>query len=588
MLLKNNIILKSEKHWWFGLICILLVGLILRLWGLSEQGLFYYDEAWYRLVAQTMMQLPDWINLIQNGMTPQQAFEKIFHWGFYPHLCFKPFYIILLIIANIVFGLFNPISGAVISVLAGLIIIITSGYLIRHFTNSIGWGLIGAFLIAVSGLEVLYSRLSLPHQVGASVLLLYCWLYVCRLHKIDYNDSQSFLYTLAIGIALGSLLAFHDLFLPIVILLWGIEGLTISIQHWPAIQKIKLKQPLTRFSIFTTGLLLPLVSCEVAVVFLRKLFHRTLHKGYVLPYHQELFNHVSIHPVSAERIAKKSDYGYFLKVFTETESTIFIAIVLLGFFLGIWQCLKCCHQHKKFASLLFVIMFSAISFALITAYPSKIIRLGIPFLPLFYLTATLGLFYLHQNFKLWHLSLKYILTLLLLTLMAVPSVSFCIQIIPQLKSGFPKAAAVIKGELRPNERLATTYNYPQYIFYMQKPVIIVRDFIEILSQEKKYNIQVRYFSFDFENVNKLCSHPEKNTSIPGVCHRLSRRKYLSQMEKGLKNNITYTVKNPMRRLLIILLNSHHQYGDLQTLQQNADKIALDKIRIYKIKRNTET
>ncbi len=126
--------------------------------------------------------------------------------------------------------------------------------------------------------------------------------------------------------------------------------------------------------------------------------------------------------------------------------------------------------------------------------------------------------------------------------------------------------------------MATALNYPQYIFYLQKPVSIVRQPSDIARQEAKYGEKIAYLTFEFGNIIPIC---EAQTEL---CERMNRHRELGKKEAFYSDQLVYTADSPITQSLSTLLNTHGVYADHQTLSQYVTETSLDKIRVYQLKK----
>lgn len=551
----------KHRRFWIAASIVLLTAGLLRFWHLAQQGLFFYDEAWYQLVAQTYLQLPHWYSLVLSGMSGQQAFEQVYSWGFYPQISYKPTYMLLLMLSKLVFGITNPAAGAYLSAILGIGIVGMIFLILHRFTDSRWVALAGSALTAVSGIEVSYSRQVFPHQLAGLALLVYTYFYLQRLERSQLPlKAQYFL-----GFGIGMLLTMHDLMLPIIAVLSLFEiGILLYNNH--------LKPVLFLYSgIFTLGLLTPFAFWQAVTILLREFFQDTLGKRYVTLYYKEILGHVTAHKVSHVKVMQSTDFFYFLKVLLQTEGILFIGLMLLGFGYLLFRL----YQEKN-AKVLFLSLMASVFLGLISVYPSKVLRLIVPFFPLFLLTAGLG-FQAFRNMlsKQKPQTVTLISTIILATVLIVPS-SYSYHFL-QLYSAAPAIAKDLKQTVNKGEKVATPYNFPLYTIYLQDKVYGFKSPTEL--QVLVQNKRVRYVIFDFEQLYKLCHQ------FADFCTMTSDRISLLKLEERLSVDTSQSYFNPYRATLPILLENHYSYDVGQELVRNKQYYNLDRVRVYQVSPN---
>jgi hypothetical protein len=473
-------------------------------------------------------------------------------------MSYKPPFDILLILDDWIAVVTNQASGAYLSAVLGLGIVGLVYLFLKRYTGNTWVGLGGALLAAVSGVEVSYSRLGFPHQLAGLALLTYCFCYLKRLETSQLSRKAQYLF----GIGAGFLLTTHDQMLPILGILALFEAFVLLCRD-----RFSFKT-LNRLCLFGLGLLTPLVFWQGVTVLLRELFAHTLGKRYVHYYFKEIFGHVTGHPITAAHILAQSDYGYFVKALWQTEGILFLGLLGIG---GLYLLFRLYWQRDVQSLFLTTMVF--LSFLLISAYPAKVLRLIVPFFPLFVITAGLGIQGVYQLVRQWNQKVA-VSVAGLLVLLAIGS-PLCYSLdFGRLTSGYAVASAELKPLLSTGNTVATPYNFPIYTFYLQRKVYGFKSWneLESLTQQEK----VRYVLFDFERLDRTC------TLFPAFCEGVDDRVTLLQTEDRLQPDYLKSYPNPYRASLLLLLNNHYSYPLAKELVQHKDLYQLDQIRLYRL------
>jgi len=521
--------------WWpaCGLVALLAIGF--RFLNLATQGIFYYDEAFYRLTAQTYVQLPHWYSLVLSGMDAKAAFAQVFDWGFFPQIAYKPTYLLLLMLTDLITGITNPASGAYLSAVLGLGIIGMIFVLLKQLTGNRWLALTGALLAAVSGIEVSYSRMTFPHQLAALLLLTYVYFYLKRLQTS--NLSWKFQYALGFGAAL--LLTSHDLMLPILGLMVIFE---LGYLLW---LRLGLPNTARRMALFLAGVATPLLFWEVVTLLLREFFAHTLKLRYVDKYFKQVFGHVTQHEVTTTNLLTGSDYGYYFKVLNQTEGVFFIGLVLLGLIsLVLW------FWRKRDRQAVFITFVTLGCLGLISIYPSKVLRLLVPFFPLIILMATVGIYALWQSLSRFNKPLTTTAMLVVIGFVISAQGAYSWDF-TQRQSGYASIAQDLKKLTASGKKMATAYHYPIYTLYLQQKVFAFKNQTELNALIQKEN--VHYVAYEFEQLYKLYE------DFPQFRDRSSTRMTILKMEEQFQPGFIRAYPNPYRSSVPLLLEAHYPY-----------------------------
>jgi hypothetical protein len=579
-------------RWLFiTLVVAFLLGAFFRLVNLSQTALTTWDDAWYSLVANTFVLMPGWWAKIVTGTDPKQAWEQIYSWGFYPHLSFKPAFITLLVLAKAVSGGATAKAGLWLSPVLGLLTMGVVYKLMRSLGHSQHLALAALVLCAVGGIPVLYSRMLFPHQLAALALATWLWLYLQTLTPSPLPKRQ----TLWIGLGIGTLLTTHDMMLPIIVLLTFTELAVMvwracgdspvdfaKFWYWPLYWLRHWERP----ALLLLGVSLPIGFWELVIVGLRKFLHRTLHKGYVMPYHQEVFAHVTDHPVSAAQYVhhgSQMDYGYFFKALNLTEGWLFVTVLVIGLGVLLWWLIK-----PKSARWTVFALITLCCFGMVCAFHDKMLRLIAPFYPLLWVTAVTGVGYLafglYWLFEVklrpsefsahrWPQSLwRWTYLIVLVTLFLQMSSKRLFEPFWQ-NNGFKDTSNYMADRILPGEAMATPYRAPVYTAYLGQRVYKFRSQADLDTLIRTKN--VRWVVFDLEQTSKLCHHQ------PALCDNdVEASQTIDALEDNMNLYLWKTIPNPLGASQVSLLERHWTWDTTTWAHKNASTLALDKIRIY--------
>lgn len=550
---------------WVAAVLIGGVAVFLRFANIGQQGIFAYDEAWYLQIAKTCLQLPRFLSEIQQGVPVQEAFQSIYYGGFYPHITYKPTYILLLMLTQVVVGMNNPAAGAYLSAVLG---VLTVGLMYLVFLQLTGhrWlALATAAITAVSGFQVYYSRFGIPYQWPALTLLLYFYLY--SRYRLGQAPTKKALFWAGMGI--GLIQTTNDMMIPMVGLLILFELGYFLYQHqWRLNRSYELWA-------LGAGVAVPLVFWDLVSHGMRKIFHATLHKGYVVPYHQELFSHIfKSHvrrAITNDEVHAATDYFYFVKSLLDTEGWFFILILAIGVIalsLQVWK--------KRRADWFLLWVLSGASLLLLFIYPEKRFRLAAPFFPLLIVVSGLGIGTILKSLPFKKSMLQAAAGLMLLALVTVPALPFSYGF-TQLSSGYNQLAQDLRPKLQPGEPIATPYRFPVYSIYFPERKVLkfhtVDEFKKLLASNT-----VHYFLFEEVQYNRLCQKPVE------ICY-LSKGGWakVGELEEQLAPFKVATYDLPyVRRTPSLWESLHIPYEAVSLVIRHGDIYNTDKVRLYYI------
>ena len=579
---------------WLLIITILsvVVGGFFRFYLQSETALANWDESFYHLAANTFVAMPQWWLKMANGIEPREAWNQVYTWGFKPHLSFKPAFLSFFIFAKALSGGATPSSGLWLSPVLGLATLYVIYKLMRTLGHSQHLAAAAMVLCSIGGIPILYSRMLYPHQFAALALATWLWWYLKQLSREPLSKRR----TIVLGLSIGALLSAHDMMLPIVVLLTLVElGVMVwraqdddtpsslwKIWQWPS----ALMQQWPHVSMLLLGVIIPTGFWELVIIMLRKFLHRTLHKGYVMPYHQELLHHVTGHKVTTAQYLEASsqmDYLYFFKVFGMTEGWLFVVMLVVG--LGVlvsWVVRPKSPRWTVFA------IVTLACFGMVCAFHDKMLRLVVPFYPLLWVTAVTGIGYLAYGVY-WLFEVKlnpsefsahrwpqsfwrwayFFVVLILFVQMGTKRLLEPFW----LDNGLKTASAYMTERLLPGESIATPYRVPVYTAYLQQKVYRFR------SQEQLDNLirtkNVRWVLFDLEKTSKMC------TTWPELCSaKVEASHKVDTIEANMDLYLWKTIPNDYSTAVFGLLERHWTWDAVQWAHQNAGSLGINKVRIY--------
>lgn len=192
----------------------LLVGGVLRTWGVNRQGALGGDEATYVLVSQTLVEPLVWVAAQMTGRTTESLGAHMMafmgppgrHAGYPPGE--KPGYYPLVIAAAAFVG-FTPSATALVAVVCGLVSLLLVWRIAVASNNSAI--ALAALLLALSPYHVLYSRTGLAN-IPASMFLLLGALFMVR--SWNAAPAREVRFLAAAGLSLGYAFMVHSVVLP--------------------------------------------------------------------------------------------------------------------------------------------------------------------------------------------------------------------------------------------------------------------------------------------------------------------------------------------------------------------------------------
>ncbi len=242
-----------------ALCAILLLGAGLRGYGITQRGIFDYDEAWYLLEAKTLYNTGRYA-LARVGLTEDadaslglKAYIK--QRGTVPLTSIKPGHTVLLFSGLLLFGP-HDYAGFLVSMLAGLLTIFLVYRLGREMFGP-DVGLLAALFLAVSPFHILYSRAAYAQANGVCLVTLGAYLWY-RAHSRDRCASSALIWP---GLAIGWAFTCHFNLAWIPIAFALLEAIAVWIQkdRFPTFQA-KGKQ----LAFFGTAMAAPPLLFELA------------------------------------------------------------------------------------------------------------------------------------------------------------------------------------------------------------------------------------------------------------------------------------------------------------------------------------
>jgi len=160
--------MPTDKKTTFVLIFVFLTALFLRLYGIHDQGLLFYDEG-------AMLNRAD--SLATAIMAPDLTQDLSKH-----YTDTKMLWLILIVVGQWMFqGI--PYAANILSALFGLMTIALTYLLALRFYKSQAIALLSAVFLSISSLHVFYSRLALPESASTFFCLLSLYFYFLSKEK---------------------------------------------------------------------------------------------------------------------------------------------------------------------------------------------------------------------------------------------------------------------------------------------------------------------------------------------------------------------------------------------------------------------
>lgn len=245
-----------------GIICILLLATGVRLWGLTERGVYDYDEAWYLLEAKTLYYTGDYL-LSAVGLsevdTDQGLRAYVKQRGTVPMTSVKPGHTILTFLGMVVLGT-HDYSGLGVSALSGILTVLLV-FLIGKELGGTRLGLAAAFILAVSPLHIHYSRsmYSQSNAVLFATLGAYLWV------RQKNRDTPGLWPLFAAGAAIGYSFTCHFNIAWVTVGFIGLELLM------GCVRKAEIRQRVLSVGTFGSGMAAPAILFELAGQLFKKM-----------------------------------------------------------------------------------------------------------------------------------------------------------------------------------------------------------------------------------------------------------------------------------------------------------------------------
>lgn len=232
-----------------ALILVLAAGL--RFYGLTERGIFDYDEAWYLLEAKSLYDAGEYmlakISGDELGNVALKDYLKVR--GDTPITSFKPGHTVLVFLGLLAFGLNDYASFAMSAILGTLTVWIV--YLLGSKMFGRRAGLLAALILAVSAFHVSYSRSG--YAQAKSVFFVALGVYLWYTSTRSSSRQKLFPAGLAIGYAFSC--HFNLFTIPVVMVL-------VELLHQRQIQQ-PIVERARSLAILGSGMATPLVLFEL-------------------------------------------------------------------------------------------------------------------------------------------------------------------------------------------------------------------------------------------------------------------------------------------------------------------------------------
>lgn len=248
----------NKKNILILLAIVIFLGGVLRLYNLSNRGLYYYDEGFYlnggRTVYSVFLYLMDKLNVrTDKKLTDYISSES----GGYLTGA-KPGYYFMIFLAYYVFGI-KDYTILYLSAISGIISIFFVFLIARKLYDK-RIGLFSAMLLAFSSYHIHYSRSGFPAAVSVLFALAGFYLYIVRYHKITAGLTKAiFALTVASGFLLGYAITLHFNLIFFVTTVIILECIIIALN-----KKIILRQKIMLGLIFVVSIFIPILLFELS------------------------------------------------------------------------------------------------------------------------------------------------------------------------------------------------------------------------------------------------------------------------------------------------------------------------------------
>jgi hypothetical protein len=447
------------------LVVILLIGISIRFWGITERGVYYHDEAgflasarFYGGLLRSTSQMVLNSNLNLNSLSSQA--EKLYHLGGTPAQTAKPLFYAILIIPTAIFGSTDLIALTV-SAIAGVITILVIAKIGTWISSPIS-GLTAAALLSISVWHTHYSRSGLSQAV--SLLIVCLAMGVLIKYQLSANKSirELFLVSFLAGLAFTS---HYNLFwLPLLVggwLAWIIWNNAKNLWDWLknlALSAAMMIIPLLLFEI-PYRIVIPIAQNRVAEsVYSEK-------TQVFATYVEQIIFQLNFNSNFAE---VGSEPTFILEIIARLESLPFLVSLLIGLLFLIYR------SWRKDQIALLLFLWALIPWAIWALFGFKGPRSYLPMLPPLLLGAGLFIDSMWTNFNNSpRAQIQFLFVLVLFAAVLVLTQFNRLLPLMQARSAWKVAAEQILRyqETHGNRSVADAelsgYNQPIFRFYLQ-------------------------------------------------------------------------------------------------------------------------
>lgn len=196
--------MSGRRLTWLLLGAIVALGFALRVYGITDKGFFYYDEAYFLLESKTFTEgLAELRAAASGGLDLAAVKDRLIEKGcVFPPGTARPSFNLIVTISALIFGL-TDYCGFLPSVLFSSLAAWLGFLLARRVWNE-RTGLAAAFLIATSGFSIMYGRTGYGQTTAGFFLMAALYLYI-RTLRPDVSGRAA----LAAGGALGFAVTCH-------------------------------------------------------------------------------------------------------------------------------------------------------------------------------------------------------------------------------------------------------------------------------------------------------------------------------------------------------------------------------------------
>ena len=316
----------KDNPWVAALAAILCVAAILRFQGITDRGIFDYDEAWYLLEAKSLYDAGSFLTGRLGGSIPPESGSLpadlkgyIKARGTVPITSFKPGHNLVTVLGFAVFGV-HDYALLVLSALCGVLTVLCVFHIGRDMFGPKA-GLVSALVLAVSAFHIGYSRSGYAQADSVFFVALGTWLWYRAYTQGPGLSWGLFLAGLSIGFAFTC--HYNTALIPLILV--AVEVLVCLVRG------LGLSRLVKRLGLLGSGLLVPLLAFEIPGRVAKAL--GSAPDGF-LTYTEQFFHRNTHQAVENMRLTLKP-MAVVLAGWLDTEGALVLLAALLGIALSL-------------------------------------------------------------------------------------------------------------------------------------------------------------------------------------------------------------------------------------------------------------